>query len=74
MKLKVDDLLILTLHHRRNHRERRDFKVSGIYKSGLEEFDRRFAFIDHRWVNELLGWGENQYSHIEVHVEDIDKT
>jgi len=34
--------------------------------------DKRFAFIDHRWVSEIFGWKESQYSHLEVHIDNLD--
>ena len=51
---------------------KRRFTVSGIYKSGLEEYDQRFAFIDHRWMNDLLGWKDNEYAGLEVHLENVE--
>ena len=51
---------------------KKKFTVSGIYKSGLEEYDQRFAFIDHRWIHDLLGWKDNEYAGLEIHLENID--
>lgn len=33
------------------------FKVSGIYETGLEEFDKQFTFIDIRHIQKLNDWG-----------------
>jgi lipoprotein-releasing system permease protein len=71
MKLEVEEYFILHFINGETTEKKR-FKVAGIYKSGLEEFDRRFAFIDHRWISELKGWSEGEYSHIEVHIENLD--
>jgi lipoprotein-releasing system permease protein len=54
-----------------NEQLRRRFEVSGIYKTGLEEYDRKFALCDIRVVQELLGWNENQVAGFEVWLEDI---
>ncbi|MEM9992464.1 MAG: ABC transporter permease, partial [Bacteroidota bacterium] len=51
---------------------RRNFKVAGIYKTGLEEYDQRFALVDIRQIQRLLGWNENQVGGFEVFVEDVD--
>tara|TARA_Y100000385_G_scaffold291309_1_gene368507 strand:- start:3051 stop:4346 length:1296 start_codon:yes stop_codon:yes gene_type:complete len=71
MKLEVGENFILNFILGETTEKKR-FSVAGIYKSGLEEFDRRFAFIDHRWISDIIGWDPGQYSHIEVHIEDLD--
>ena len=49
----------------------RAFKVGGIYKTGLEEYDQKFALIDLRVLQQILGWQANQVSGFEVFIEDI---
>jgi len=51
---------------------RKRFHVCGIYKTGLEEFDKRFALTDIRRVQELLGWAPNEVGGFEVFIDDID--
>lgn len=34
----------------------RQFRIKGIYKTGLEDFDRRFALIDIRCIQKLNNW------------------
>ncbi len=50
---------------------RRAFQVSGIYKTGLEEYDRKFALCDIRTVQELLGWQPDQVAGFEIWLEDL---
>jgi lipoprotein-releasing system permease protein len=50
---------------------RRLFQVCGIYKTGLEEYDRKFALCDIAEVQELLGWNSNQVAGFEVWMDDI---
>ena len=50
---------------------RRRFKVHGIYKTGLEEYDRKFALVNNHEVQELLGWKEDQVSGFEVFIDDL---
>lgn len=50
----------------------RRFTVKGIYKTGLEEYDRLFALADIRQVQRLLGWSENEVGGFEVFIDDID--
>lgn len=54
-----------------NDQLRRLFQVCGIYKTGLEEYDRKFAICDIRQVQNLLGWNENQVAGFEVWLDDI---
>ena len=51
---------------------RKRFQISGIYKTGLEEFDKIFALTDIRKVQELLGWSEHEVGGFEVFIDDID--
>lgn len=54
-----------------NDQLRRMFQVSGIYKTGLEEYDRKFALCDIRMVQDLLGWEADQVAGFEVWLDDI---
>ena len=50
---------------------KRGFEVVGIFKTGLEEYDSKFALVDIRKIQQLLGWDESQVGGFEVFVEDI---
>ena len=50
----------------------RRFKVAGLYKTGLQEYDVRFALADIRKIQQVFGWEENQVMGMEVYVEDLD--
>lgn len=50
----------------------RQFKVSGIYNTGLEEFDRMFALVDMRILQQLLDWPSEDVSGLELRVEEVD--
>ncbi len=54
---------------------RRRFDIVGIYRTGLDEYDRTFALADIRQVQRILGWEENQVGGFEVmidHISDIN--
>jgi len=51
---------------------RRRFSISGIYKTGLEEYDQKFALVDMRVLQQLLGWSPDQVSGFEVLLDDLD--
>jgi lipoprotein-releasing system permease protein len=54
-----------------NKQEKRLFQISGIYKTGIEEYDKRFALVDIHFVQELLGWSSNQVAGFEVFVDNM---
>ncbi len=51
----------------------RQFVVSGIYKTGIEEFDRNFAMVDIRHLQKLNDWTEEQVSGYEIIIDNFDK-
>lgn len=48
------------------------FKVVGIYKTGLEEYDARFALIDIRQIQKLNGWNPDEVSSFELYLDNLD--
>ena len=50
---------------------RRLFQICGIYKTGLEEYDRKFAICDIRQVQQVLGWNGGQISGFEIWLDDL---
>lgn len=50
----------------------RRFQVCGIYKTGLEEYDRKFAMIDIRQIQQLLNWDSTEVGGFEVFIQNID--
>lgn len=53
-------------------RERR-FVISGIYNTGMEEFDKLFLVCDMRHIQKLNDWEENQISGYEIFIDDFDE-
>lgn len=51
-------------------RERR-LTIVGIYDTGLEEYDSRFAFVDMRQLQKLNGWTAEQVGGFELYVTDF---
>ena len=70
MHLSVGDPLIL--HFVQDGRQlQRRFSVGGIYKTGLDDYDKRFALADIRVIQQLLGWDQGTVSGFEVFLDDI---
>jgi len=51
----------------------RRFEVSGIYHTGLEEYDLRYALADMRILQQLNGWDTNTIGGYELKVKDLDQ-
>lgn len=51
----------------------RNFRIAGIYETGLTEFDERFIFGHIGHVQRLNGWESDQIGHIELQIEDISQ-
>ena len=71
LNLKLDDQFRIHFVINGNQLIRK-FKIQGIYKTGLEEYDKQFAIVDMRKIQQLLGWNPNQVGGFEVFVEHID--
>ncbi len=50
----------------------RKFTVIGIYRTGLAEYDKKFALVDIRQVQDLNNWLPTQISGFEIFLDDID--
>lgn len=74
LKLAIDDKLILHFVREGKQLQRR-FIIKGIYKTGLEENDAKFALASISRVRDILGWDSTQVSGLEIaidHIQDLD--
>jgi lipoprotein-releasing system permease protein len=51
----------------------RKLKISGIYNTGLDEFDNLYAFCNIKLIRKLNNWNENQSGGIEILINDLSK-
>ncbi|MCF6170094.1 MAG: ABC transporter permease [Bacteroidales bacterium] len=75
-KLKVttgDELRVWFVSGDRSQARGRKFKISGIFKTSLEEFDSRYLIADIRHLQKLNNWQENQVGSIEVFIREPDR-
>lgn len=75
LKLKVGDPLRMYFIIDNTPRARR-FDISGIYNTGLAEFDQKFIFGDIRQIQKLNGWTQDSVSGFDVFINnfsDLDK-
>lgn len=71
LNLEVGDKLVVHFIKNNDQIQKR-FTISGIYKTGLEEYDQKFAIVDIRVLQQLLDWDENQVGGFEVFIDNID--
>lgn len=67
-----DDILMYFLSSGQTQPRGRRFTVSGIYNTGLEDFDKKFVIGDYRHIQKLNGWEEDEVSGFEVFIDDFD--
>lgn len=71
LDLKVGNKFIVYFVKANQQIEKR-FTVKGIYRTGLEDNDKKFAIVDLAKIQEILKWESNQVSGIEVFVDDLE--
>lgn len=71
LQIGVGDEFIVNFVEEKGSQLKRKFTVAGIYKTGLEEYDRKFALVDIRQIQRLMGWKNDQVSGFEVLLDDI---
>lgn len=68
LQLKLGDKL--TVYFVQDPPRMRSFKISGIYKTSIEDFDKAFALVDMRHLQKLNGWTKDQVSGYEIMIDD----
>jgi lipoprotein-releasing system permease protein len=71
LNLKVDSELVL--YFIQQPPRVRKLKISGIYKTGLMEYDKRFALMDIRHIQRLNGWDANEIGGYEIYLHDYEE-
>lgn len=71
LQIGVGDEFIVNFVEEKGSQLKRRFSVAGIYKTGLEEYDRKFALVDIRQIQKLMGWSADEISGFEVILDDI---
>jgi lipoprotein-releasing system permease protein len=71
LKLKVGDEAIF--YFIQNPPRARKLKITGIFNTGLEEFDDVFVIGDIRLIRELNNWPDTLVGGVEIMLKDFDK-
>ena len=66
-----DEILMFFINEKDRVPRNRIFTVSGIFRTGLEEFDKMFALVDMRHIQRLNNWESDEISGFEIMLDDI---
>lgn len=76
LQLKTDDSFFTIFFKEDADAEQRpnqrNFKIVGIYDSGLEEIDERYLFTDIRHLQRMNKWAADEVGNFEVFLDDFD--
>ncbi len=70
LKLEINDMFLMFFIKNGKDTKKR-LKVKGIYKTGLEEYDSKFALVDIRLIQEVNNWKSDEISGFEIFIDDM---
>jgi lipoprotein-releasing system permease protein len=69
--LEVGDNMVIYFIKGEDQQIPKRLTVKGIYKTGLEEYDQKFALVDIRLIQDLYDWSPDEVGGFEVFLDDI---
>lgn len=72
-RLVLDTGDIISIYFIQNPPRMRRLEISGIYNSGLEEYDKYYALVDIRQVQRLNDWSDSLATGFEVYLNDVNQ-
>ena len=74
LQLKTGDSLIVFFFRKDGSKTARKLSVSGIYKTGIDEYDKNFALCDINLIRKLNNWNSDQIGGYEIFLKDYALT
>lgn len=69
LSLKVGDRLIMSFFDEKSKVRKRVFYVSGIFESGIKEFDEQYALADLGIIQDLKNWPSDSVGGFEIFID-----
>ncbi len=73
LKLNINDSLIVFFFQPDGSKRTRKLNIAGIYKTGIEDYDKNFALCDINLLRKLNAWQANQIGGYEILLKDYKK-
>ncbi len=74
LNIKTGDSLLIFCFRTDGSKTARKIVVSGIFKTGIEDYDKNFAFCDINLIRKLNNWEPNQIGGYELFLKDYQQT
>lgn len=69
LSLEVDDRVIMSFFDEKSRVRKRVFYVSGIFESGIKEFDEQYALADLGVIQDLKNWPSDSVGGFEIFID-----
>jgi lipoprotein-releasing system permease protein len=74
LELEVGDSLLAFFFREDGSKSARKLNISGIYKTGIEDYDKNFAICDINLIRRMNNWDKDQIGGYEVFLKDYRQT
>jgi lipoprotein-releasing system permease protein len=74
LELHCGDSLLVFFFKQDGSKSARKLQVSGIFKTGIDEYDKNFALCDLQMIRRLNNWQSDQIGGYEMFLKDYKKT
>lgn len=74
LRIAVGDTMLVFFFSADGSRRARKLNVSGLFKTGIEEYDKHFAICDINLIRRLNNWEPNQIGGYEIFLTDYKQT